>query len=198
MRQFLALATLILAIITTIGLVRGLVAMTSSALERLYDARFDLSQAQKRAAQIHSISESATAEDERDLKTLLMWDGPASSGEARLQEVVNAELVAVEFALEYMRAVPASQHGSLSKVAVDLSGVGSEAGLYDLLKRLEKHRPIVTVERLAVRSTDPGQTGVDIPVGPQLAVDMRVVAFGPQSPVDHPSSQMDEPEGALP
>lgn len=177
-RKLAALALFVFALFAVGGLFKAMYALGDGAVEQLYDARFELVQAKQRATVSRAVLSTAVEAEEKALVPLLMWVGNASVGETRLQEIVNQVLAGAEFKLEQMRANPVTQLNSLAKVSLDVTGSGSEAGLYMLLAQIERFKPVIVIERLVVRSADSTQAGQDSPAGPLLSVEMRLSSFG--------------------
>lgn len=180
-RKLVALVLLVFALFAIGGLFQVMFALGRGSVEKLYDARFELVQAQQRETASRGILATAVEADEKALVPVLMWVGAASNGETRLQEIVNQILTEAQFKLEQMRSTPVIQLGSLARVSLDVTGSGSEASLYMLLAQIERFKPVIVVERLVVRSADSTQAGQDNPAGPLLSVEMRLSSFGTMS-----------------
>jgi len=181
-RRLAALGLLVLLLFAVGGLFKAMFSLGHGAVEQLYDARFELAQAKQRQAATRGILASTVEAEEKALTPALMWNDQPSAGEARLQEIVNQELAAAQFKLEQMRAAPVINLDSLAKVSLDITGSAPEANLYDFLQQIESLKPIIVVERLAIRSVDSPQAGRDNPAGPVLSIEMRLSGFGPIAP----------------
>jgi hypothetical protein len=173
-----ALALLVFSLFAIGGLFKAMFALGRGAVEKLYDARFELVQAKQRETASRGILATAVEAEEKALVPVLMWVGAASNGETRLQEIVNQVLTGAQFKLEQMRSTPVTHLGSLARVSLDVTGTGSEASLYMLLAQIERFKPVIVIERLVVRSADSTQAGQDNPAGPLLSVEMRLSGFG--------------------
>lgn len=180
-RKVMALVLLIFALSAIGGLFQVMFALGRDSVEKLYDARFDLVQAKQREAARRGIFASAVEAEEKALSPVLMWVGANSNGETRLQEIVNQILTEAQFKLEQMRSAPVIQSGGLTRVSLDVTGLGSEANLYMILAHIERLKPVIVIERLVVRAADSIPAGQDHPAGPLLSVEMRLSSFGTMS-----------------
>lgn len=177
-RKLVAFALLVFTLFAVGGMFKAMYTLGADAVERLYDARFELVQAKQRETASRAVLSTTVEAEEKALVPVLMWVSNASIGETRFQEIVNQVLSTAEFKLEQMRAVPVTQLGSLAKVSLDVTGSGSEASLYLLLAQIERFTPVIVIDRLVVRSADAIQAEQDGPAGPLLSVEMRLSSFG--------------------
>lgn len=176
LRRLLAITVLLALALFAAALVNGVLRAGSQAIEGLRDARFELQQVQRRIRSSGEVSDSVIDREWAELSTLLSWQGPPEEGDARLQGSIAQIMRESGLELLQMRSAESERNGPLLSASLDASGSGSEAGLYQMLARIEGARPPLRIDRLVIRSGE-AMNAAD-GEGARVEIEFRVTAFG--------------------
>jgi hypothetical protein len=160
------------------GFFKPLLNLAGQAISQLHDARFELSRARRLSFEVETLSEAQVAADAETLKPLLIWTDSNSGTETKFQEIIDQIIRSTRFNLESMRTATTVRQGNLSRISIDLKGEGPEASVMGMLAEFERHRPLIVVDQLTIRSLDSVPTEAGGTAISKVMAELRISGFG--------------------
>jgi hypothetical protein len=177
-RRFAAVGLLAAALVAVVaGLVRPLLQWSYESAEALADARFALRRAQVTAEADKALSAADIAQAERELLPWLLDGGSEAEAAASLQSAVDGVLRNEGLIVESAQAVPTMATGAISRLALDWRGTAPEKGAMRAIAALERLRPLIRIERMALRAIEQGSGLQDQAPITRMNVELRLVGF---------------------
>lgn len=173
-RRSLALGLMIVTLLSAWNLIlRPLFSATREAVEQLDNVRFELHRLGLLAADAAQ-SDPDTAHVEIDtLRAELFSVQGSSDSDALFMSAVDQLIRGAGVRLLQLKALPPTRAGSLARYGVDISATASEADFVQLLAAIERHRPLLVVDRLTLVAQ--GSLGAN--EAPELSVELRLSGF---------------------
>lgn len=154
--------------------IRPLHALTSAAVERLDDARFELRRLQLLAAGSDALTPGELA---RESDEAAAWLFPSRTDGAAVLGAVDELVRGTGVELTELRAAEPYEQGPLTRFSADLKVNAPEAELVRLLAAFANHRPLLTVDRAVILPSAPGPDTASLP----LSAELRVSGFGTEA-----------------
>ena len=159
------------------GLARPLLQWAHESTEELADARFALARAQVVDQADKTLSAREIEQAERELLSWLLTGASESEAAASLQSAVDGVLRSEGLMVESAQAVPTVAAGAISRVGFDWRGTGSEQSVVRAIAALERTRPLIKIERLTLRATEPGAALPQQAPATRLTLELRLTGL---------------------
>ncbi len=170
-RRALALAVGVLLLTSFWSIVvRLLYVLPTTAIERLDDTRFELHRLQALAIESSDFTPDDLIQLEQSVAALVF---PSSNDNAAFVDAVNMLIHDSDVQLLELRTADPFNDGNLTRFALDVRINAPEEKLVHLLKSLERHRPLLIIDRAVVLATAAASDGTS----PPLSVELRIWAF---------------------
>jgi hypothetical protein len=171
-RRLVALALLVVLVFGAASLIHGPALRWSAAsLERRADARFDLERLRAATRTLESLSPATIEADEARLREWLAPGATEAEATLAIQSLVGRTLTGEGMSVEAMRVESAQDLAGLRVLAIVWRGTADEPALAQALAQLESARPVLRIDRIALRTIGTEQ-GVS-----RLSADIRVGAL---------------------
>lgn len=179
-RRALALAVGVLLLTSVWSIVvRLLYVLPTTAIERLDDTRFELQRLQTLAAENSNLTTDDFTRIEQSISTLVF---PSSNDNAAFVDAVNMLIHDSDVQLLELRTADPFNDGNLTRFALDVRINAPEEKLVHLLKSLERHRPLLIIDRAVVLATAAASDGTSPPPfrrTPNLGFCCRILTTSP-------------------
>ncbi|WP_418646902.1 type II secretion system protein GspM [Thauera butanivorans] len=164
--------------------IRPLHTLTTAAIERLDDSRFELQRLRLLAA-----TNDVLAPDElaRQSHEVAAWVFRSRTDGAAVLSAVDELVRGAGVELNELRAAEPRAQGPLTRFSVDLKVTAPETELVQLLAAFAHHRPLLTVDRAVILSSASGPDSALLP----LSIELRVSGFGAEVPTPSSTEEVD-------
>lgn len=170
-RRALALAVGVLLLISFWSIIfRLLYVLPTTAIERLNDTRFELHRLQALAIESSDFTPDDLIQLEQSVATLVF---PSSNDNAAFVDAVNMLIHNSDVQLLELRTGDPFNDGNLTRFALDVRINAPEEKLIHLLASLERHRPLLMIDRAVVLAT----AAASDDISSLLSVELRIWAF---------------------
>jgi len=151
--------------------------LSSQALGQLYDARFELARAKLLSDELTKISRQEIDQEDAELIPLLLRVDTTTGKESAMQEIVDQIIHATRFNLESMRVSSTTQQGSINRVSIDIKGSGEEASIIEMMAAIERHKPVLVIDQLNLRTASKVTQPDQIDAVSALEAELRLSGF---------------------
>ncbi len=151
-------------------IVRLLYILPTTAIERLDDTRFELQRLQALATENSDFTPDDLTRLKQSVATLVF---SSSNDNAAFVDTVNMLIHESGVQLLELRTADPFNDGNLTRFALDVRINAPEEKLVHLLTSLERHRPLLIIDRVVVLATAATYDGTS----PPLSVELRIWAF---------------------
>ncbi|SCX16267.1 Type II secretion system (T2SS), protein M subtype b [Nitrosomonas eutropha] len=170
-RRALALAVGVLLLTSLWSIVvRLLYVLPATTIERLNDTRFELHRLQALAIEHSDFTPDDLIQLEQSVAVLVF---PSSNDNAVFVDAVNVLIHNSGVQLLELRTADPFNDGNLTRFALDVRINAPEEKLVHLLTLLERHRPLLIIDRAVVLATAAASDDTSSP----LSVELRIWAF---------------------
>lgn len=163
---------------------------TDTALDELYNARFELRRIALAAEDAKSTTPEAVTAARESLAAELFTTHVSSEGDVRFLSVVDQLARSAGIHLLQLKAGAPAHAGMVTRFSAEVSATASEAQLSQLLVAIEQHHPILVIDRLALASQGGAPSAGNLDTPPELTIELRLFGFG--ADLGPPTSQGDE------
>ncbi|MCV2218105.1 type II secretion system protein GspM [Thauera sp. Sel9] len=164
--------------------IRPLHTLTTAAIERLDDSRFELQRLQLLAAGNDVLTPDEFARQSHEVAA---WVFRSRTDSPAVLSAVDELVRGAGVELNELRAAEPHEQGPLTRFSVDLKVTAPETELVHLLTAFAHHRPLLTVDRAVILSS---VSGPDSSL-PPLSVELRVSGFGAEVLPPSPAEELD-------
>lgn len=159
-----------------IVLVAPIFAATGDAVERMHDARFELTRARAVVLERAKVSESAVLAEEQAVRQFLQEGNSLSDAIGFLQSNLDRLTRDSGLELDSMSAEPLVAKEPLAKAAVVLKARGSESAVLKMLAAVESQPAVMVIDRLVASVNEQGHQD-NVTVAPVLTIELHIAGY---------------------
>lgn len=176
-RRVVALGLLIIVIaLVWGGCIMPLSKWSSSSVETLRDAEFELARVTQAASESRNVSIEKVAVLDQLVGTYALAGGNDAEAITQAQSMLDQLLKEQGVALEAVQTSSPQNQGALKKISFELRAHGPEPKVVKFLSAMEKATPLLLVEKLVLRGQS-ATGGSQIVADAQVAIEVTVSAY---------------------
>jgi hypothetical protein len=151
---------------------------TARAIDHLAEARFRLQRLTLLAQEASPLSHQDVQKRYQELTPFVFQDTPVETASTHFLGAVEAIIQSTDVRLIQLRATPPRKTNDFTHLAIDATVTASEPAFVTLLTRIERHRPLLTIDGAAIQVAEPGTPTTP----PIISAQLHVTALSRSAP----------------